>query len=87
MTDATNEISCRELIELITDYLEGRLSPGEKRRFEEHLAICEGCVTYLEQMRLTIRAAGKLTEASVPAGAKEALLAVFRDWKRTGSSA
>jgi anti-sigma factor RsiW len=76
-----NEISCKELIELITEYLEGRLPPDEKRKFEDHLSICEACLLYLEQMRETIRAVGRLSEESLPVHAKEDLLALFRNWK------
>jgi anti-sigma factor RsiW len=76
-----NEISCKELIEIITDYLEGKLPPDERRKFEDHLSICEACLLYLEQMRETIRAVGRLSEEAVPAQAKEELLAVFRNWK------
>lgn len=78
---AGNELACNELVEIITDYLEGSLSPQEKARFEEHLALCEGCRTYLEQMRLTIRATGMLSEESIPAPAKHELLRAFRKWR------
>ena len=56
------ELTCRELIELVTDYVEGRLSPGDRARFEAHLAECDACETYLVQMRQTIRALGRLPE-------------------------
>jgi len=76
------ELTCRELVELVTDYLEGSLPTEERARFEGHLAGCEGCRSYLEQMRLTIRAMGRLTEESIPDGAREELLRAFRAWKR-----
>ena len=50
------------MVELVTDYLEGRLSRSERRRFEQHLSACDGCTAYVEQMRLTLRALGKLEE-------------------------
>jgi anti-sigma factor RsiW len=75
-------VSCKELVELVTDYLEGTLPPEERSRFDEHLAICPGCVTYVEQMRSTIDATGALREDTVPAEARDALLSAFRDWKR-----
>jgi anti-sigma factor RsiW len=78
----SQELSCQELVELLTDYLEGRLSPGEKARFEEHLTICEGCQTYLDQMRQTIRALGRLTEETIPPDARAELLQAFRQWKK-----
>jgi anti-sigma factor RsiW len=73
---------CRELVELITDYLEDRLSPVDRRRFEAHLATCDACRTYLEQFRQTIRALGRLPEESLSSEARNALLAAFRDWSR-----
>jgi anti-sigma factor RsiW len=75
-------VSCKELVELVTDYLEGTLPPGERRRFDEHLQLCDGCVNYVEQMRATIVATGTLREESVPPEARDALLTAFRDWKR-----
>jgi len=56
---------CQEVVELVTDYLEGALSPAEHRRFEEHLAGCPHCTEYLAQMRETIRLAGRLADCSV----------------------
>lgn len=82
MSHAIDDLRCQELVELVTDYLEGRLEAHERRRFEAHLDLCEGCATYLEQMRQTIRALGTLTEDSIDADARERLLAVFSAWKR-----
>jgi anti-sigma factor RsiW len=76
------EMPCRELVELVTDYLEHRLSPRDRARFEAHLAECEYCETYLEQMRQTIRLLGHLPEESLSTGARDALLTAFRDWSR-----
>jgi anti-sigma factor RsiW len=78
------ELSCDELVELVTDYLEGALPPPERERFEQHLRDCPGCTTYLEQMRQVIRVAGRLSEADVPHEAREALLRAFRGWTRKG---
>jgi anti-sigma factor RsiW len=75
-------ITCQELVELVTDYLEGTLDADMRVRFEQHLAACSGCREYLEQMQLTIRATGRLSEDSLPPAATEALLDAFRDWKR-----
>jgi anti-sigma factor RsiW len=75
------ELTCRELVELVTDYVEGRLSPGDRARFEAHLAECEACETYLAQMRQTIRALGRLPAESLGPQATETLLDAFRDWK------
>ena len=76
------EMPCRELVELVTDYLEDRLSARDRARFEAHLAECEYCETYLDQMRQTIRALGRLPEESLSPEARDALLAAFRDWSR-----
>jgi anti-sigma factor RsiW len=76
------EMPCRELVELVTEYLEDRLAPLERARFEAHLAECEACRTYLEQFRQTIRALGRLPEESLSAEARDALLAAFRGWSR-----
>lgn len=76
------EMPCQELVELVTDYIEDRLAPIDRARFEAHLAQCDACVTYLEQYRQTIRALGRLPEESLSADAREALLAAFRGWSR-----
>jgi len=83
---AAGELTCRELVELVTDYLEDRLAASERRRFEDHLADCNGCTTYLNQMRRTIGLLRGLGEEALPPGSREALLGAFRDWKRTGAA-
>jgi len=76
------EITCRELVEVVTDYFEGRLPDGDRVRFEAHLADCGHCVEYVAQMRRTIAVLGRLgTEAIDPAREAE-LLAAFRGWRR-----
>ena len=81
MTETVEQLSCQELVELVTDYFEGALSPEQRARFDEHLELCDGCNGYLEQMRLTIQLVGRLTPRDVTPGAQAALLGVFRDWK------
>jgi anti-sigma factor RsiW len=76
------ELTCKELVELITEYLEGNMSQDEKLRFESHLATCSGCTNYLEQMRKTILITGKLREESLLPGQKQDLITLFRDWKK-----
>ena len=75
------ELTCKELVELVTDYLDGKLSAEDERRFAEHLALCDGCKAYLQQMRVTIATLGKLTEERISPEAKERLLHAFRNWK------
>jgi anti-sigma factor RsiW len=80
------DVTCKEVVELITDYLEGALSLEERTRFEQHLVTCPGCKAYLRQIRQTIDASRRLTEESLPSGIREELLDVFREWRkgRTG---
>ncbi len=77
-----DDLCCQELVELVTDYLDDALAPPVRARFEMHLSYCLWCRDYLDQMRATSRLAGGLTEAALPAGAKDALLQAFRSWKR-----
>ena len=76
-----DELTCQELVELITDYLEGMLPEVERIRFDEHLAGCTGCRNYLDQMRRTVAALGHLTEDDLPRAARDELLELFRHWK------
>jgi anti-sigma factor RsiW len=78
------ELSCRELVELVTDYLEGALDIVDTRRFEQHIAGCGGCTRYLAQLRQTIRITGTLTPDDLSSQAEKALLDAFRGW-RNGS--
>lgn len=72
---------CREVVELVTRYLEGAMPADERARFEAHIGVCPNCARYLEQFRQTIAATGRLREDDVAPEAKEALLAAFREWK------
>jgi anti-sigma factor RsiW len=65
----------------VTAYLVGDLSAGERKRFEAHLAACDGCTTYVEQLRRTIELTGTLRVDDVSPEAEEALRSAFRDWK------
>jgi len=76
------EMTCRELVELVSAYFEGALSEGDTRRFDEHLEECPYCVSYLDQIRQTARVLGKLTEDSLGPDARAELLGAFRGWKR-----
>jgi anti-sigma factor RsiW len=76
-----NTISCQELVELVTDYFEQRLSWSDRRRVEDHLRLCEHCTTYVEQMRATIAATGRLREEDLSDEARSALLDAFRSWE------
>jgi anti-sigma factor RsiW len=75
------ELTCAELVELVTDYLEGRLPDRERRRFDEHLTGCDGCTAYVEQMRTTIAVAGRVPAPELPPELQERLLEAFRGWR------
>jgi anti-sigma factor RsiW len=76
-------MTCQELVELVTEYLEGTLPPLELQRFEHHLATCDGCATYLDQMRRTIQLLGRLAVDDIPADEQSDLLELFRNWRRS----
>jgi anti-sigma factor RsiW len=76
------ELTCKELVEVVTEYLEGRMPAERRLLFEEHLAFCDWCQTYLEQMQETIRLTGTLREDDLGPEARDGLLRVFREWKR-----
>jgi anti-sigma factor RsiW len=76
-------LSCQELVELVTEYLEGALSSADLRRFEEHIGGCDGCTEYLAQFRRTIQLTGTLTPDDLTAEAESALLDVYRSWNAT----
>jgi anti-sigma factor RsiW len=80
MTDTYQALSCQELVELVTDYLEGALPDEDRAQFESHLAECVSCQTYLDQIRTTIELSGSLTPESIPPEAQDELLRAFRDW-------
>ena len=80
MTVKFEQLSCRELVELVTDYLEGMLPAAEHERVDRHLETCQGCRTYVEQMRQTIELTGRLTVEDVSPEAELVLLKAFRAW-------
>jgi anti-sigma factor RsiW len=82
---AIPDLTCQELVELVTDYLEGALPPADRARFEAHLADCPGCDAYLRQMRATLELVGA-TGALQSRPELSPLLEAFRAWKRGGSS-
>jgi hypothetical protein len=84
MAEHGDHISCSDVVALVTDYFERALPADEVSLFEQHLNFCDGCVSYVEQMRLTAQTVGRLEEEHVPDEAKERLLQAFRDWGRAG---
>ena len=75
-------MNCRQVVELMTDYLEGTLSAADRARFEEHIAGCDGCRAYLAQMRATRRIIGRLADEPIPEPVERELLEAFRNWRR-----
>jgi len=78
-------MQCRELVRLVTDYVEGALSPADRSRFDAHLRACPWCGRYLEQMRRTIELTGGLREEDLTPAMRTTLLGVFRTWKASTS--
>ncbi len=77
------ELTCQELVELVTDYLEEVLPIPQRVRFDAHLLECDDCPLYLEQIRTTIRVAGMFTEEKIAPAARNKLMLLFRDWKQS----
>jgi anti-sigma factor RsiW len=74
-------MTCRQVVELMTDYLEGALSPSDRLRFEQHIAGCDGCRAYLAQLATTRKVLSKLADEPIPAGLQAELVQAFRNWK------
>jgi anti-sigma factor RsiW len=85
MTTSASDLACIELVELVTNYLDDALPDSERGRIERHIATCDGCARYMEQIRETVRAAGRLTPDDVPAPVVDRLLAVFRSSRSGGA--
>jgi anti-sigma factor RsiW len=79
---ASNGLTCKDFVEIVTDYLEGTMPAEERIRFEMHLGSCGACTTYLKQMRQTIQAVGRLSEDHISPEAQSTLLHAFRNWKK-----
>jgi anti-sigma factor RsiW len=74
-------MNCRKVVELMTAYLDGALSPADRARFEEHIAGCDGCTAYLAQLRMTMRVVGRLAEEPIPEPIQRELVDAFRSWR------
>jgi len=81
LTTLRRDIVCQQAVELVTDYLEGALSRSQRRRFEAHIAACEHCTEYLEQMRLTIDLTGRLAAADLTPDMREDFTELYRKWR------
>jgi anti-sigma factor RsiW len=81
VTSEPAHLSCQEFVELVTDYFEDAMPRDERERFDAHLAVCQPCTRYLEQMEQTIRTVGQLSADDLGSEAESVLLEAFRDWK------
>jgi predicted anti-sigma-YlaC factor YlaD len=81
MRTGAHELTCKELVELVTEYLEGAMTGATRAAFEEHLATCEDCTIFLQQMRRTIELTGTLSEESISPSTRAALMRAFRGWR------
>jgi anti-sigma factor RsiW len=82
MPESAEHVSCQEVVELVSDYLEGGLPADEAALFEQHINFCEGCVWYVDQLRATVETLGGIREEDLPAPTRERLMTAFRDWRR-----
>jgi anti-sigma factor RsiW len=80
---ASEHVSCQEVVELVTDYLEGALTPEEAALFEQHLNFCDGCDWYVDQLRITVATVGRIEDEEVPPAMRAKLLNAFRDRGRS----
>jgi anti-sigma factor RsiW len=83
MPESPERITCQEVTELVTEYIEGTLGAHETALFEQHLNFCDGCDWYVDQMRTTIAAVGRIEPEDVPPALRDTLLAAFRDRRRS----
>ncbi len=79
-------LTCKEITELVTDYVEGNLSFADRIRFRMHVAMCRNCRRYVRQLKATAAAMGKLTPPELPPELEDELLRRFESWKRTRGS-
>lgn len=82
MARSPEHISCQEVVELVSDYLEQALPSEEAAVFEQHLNFCEGCVHYVDQVRTAVASTSELRAEQLPPEVKDKLLSAFRDWRR-----
>jgi anti-sigma factor RsiW len=73
-------LTCQQVVELVTEYLDEVMEPRRRARFEAHLDGCDGCTAYLEQFRTTVAVVGRLDVGDVPAPVMSDLLSAFRNW-------
>lgn len=85
MAESADHISCQEVVELVTHYLDKALAPDEAALFEQHFDFCDGCAWYVEQIKATAAALGEIREGDISPEAKDRLLSAFRSWRGSRS--
>jgi anti-sigma factor RsiW len=83
--DITNDLACKELVEIITDYLEGTLPERDRARFDAHILTCPPCREYVAEMRTTLQLTGRLTVDSISSSARDELLRAYRRMKNSST--
>jgi anti-sigma factor RsiW len=83
MPESPDHITCQEVVELVNDYLEGALPPDETELFEQHLSFCQGCESYVEQLRATVATVGRIGEEDISPDTRQRLLDAFRGWRHS----
>ena len=83
MPESHQHVTCRQVVDRVNDYLERALPSDTASLFEQHVNFCEGCAVYVDQMRRTVAAVGRVREEDVPPEARERLLTAFREWKQS----
>jgi anti-sigma factor RsiW len=81
MAESSDHITCQEVVELVNDYLDGALPADRTALFEQHINFCDGCVWYVDQLRTTIDATGRIREEDLSPETRERLLSAFRGWR------
>ena len=81
MAESHDHLTCQEVVELVTDYLDGALSLEEASLFEQHLNFCDGCIWYVDQIRTTVDAVGEVRDEDISPEARGRLMTAFRDWR------
>jgi anti-sigma factor (TIGR02949 family) len=81
MADSHEHISCQQVVDLVTEYLDGAMAVDDRSLFEQHLNFCDGCIWYVDQIKTTVATVGRISEEDVPEEMRERLLTAFRDWK------
>jgi hypothetical protein len=83
MSEPAQHLTCQEVVELVTDYLEAAMPADQMSLFEQHILFCDGCMTYVQQMRMTVSTVGRLGTEDVPDELRDRLLTAFRGWRRS----